>query len=340
MTIYDIAKAAGVSPSTVSRVMNNKKGVSEKTRRYVQRFLKENNYICNETARGLSLQSTKIIGILLEDIRISHHTEAVYVIEQEMTPKGYTCIVFSTGRTTEQRMHCMEMLEQRRVDGVILIGSMFETKEMAALLETYLSGIPVIMANGYLDLPNVYGVLVDERRGVENCVAFLAQAGYRHPAFVKQGGTPSSRHKLNGYMAGMALQFPKSETVVYDTACTDSNPYLAMEQGGCTTERLMKEHPDIDAIIYSIDLLAIGGLIKLEGLGITSPNQVGVMGIDNSLFGQICKPTLTTLDNKLVETSKNASRILLDVLEKRDTSHKIMLFTDIIERNSTKRETK
>lgn len=338
MTIYDIAKEAGVSPSTVSRVINNKKGINEETRRRVQRLLQENNYIRNETARGLSMQSTKIIGILLEDIRISHHTESVYVIEQEMTRKGYTCITFSTGPTTQQRARCLQILEQRRVDGAILMGSMFETEEMAELLKTHLSGIPVVIANGWLDLPNVYGVLVDEEHGVEDCVAYLSRMGYQRPAFVRADGTPSTQHKLKGFLNGVSrLGISKKEAVVCDGAGNGTNPAMTVETGKMVTERLVKGHPEIDSIIYAVDLLAVGGLARLEEMGIAVPERIGVMGIDNTLYGQICRPTLTTLDNRLVETSKNASRILLETLEKNEPSHKIMLFTDIVERESTRK---
>lgn len=338
MTIYDIAKEAGVSPSTVSRVINNKEGINPETRRRVQKLLEENNYIRNETARGLSMQSTKIIGVLLEDIRISHHTESVYVIEQEMTARGYTCITFSTGSTRQQKARCMEILEQRRVDGVILMGSMFETEEMAELLKNYLSNIPVVIANGYLDLPNVYGVLVDEEHGVEECVKYLSHMGYKCPAFVRTDETPSTQHKLRGFLSGVEqLGISKREAVVCDAAANDTNPSMTVDYGRMVTERLVKKYPHADSIIYAMDLLAVGGLIKLDELGITVPERMGVMGIDNTLYSRICKPTLTTLDNKLVETSKNAARILLDTLEKNETSHKIMLFTDIVERESTRK---
>ena len=96
-TIYDIAKEAGVSASTVSRVVNNKPGINEKTRKKVQQLLEKYNYIPNEAARGLVTQSSRIIGILIEDIRVFHHTESAYVIEQEMTRLGYSCLSLCTG---------------------------------------------------------------------------------------------------------------------------------------------------------------------------------------------------------------------------------------------------
>lgn len=103
MTIYDIAREAGVSASTVSRVINNKPGIKESTRKKVQKLLDEYNYTPDVAARGLVMQASKFIGILIEDIRVSHHTESAYVIEQEMTRQGYTCITFSTGADSKRK---------------------------------------------------------------------------------------------------------------------------------------------------------------------------------------------------------------------------------------------
>ncbi len=337
MTIYDIAKEAGVSPSTVSRVINNKKGINEQTRKRVQILLEKYNYVRNEAARGLSMQSTNTIGILLEDIRISHHTEAVYVIEQEMTRRGYTCITFSTGRSSQKREACIKMLGERRVDGAILIGSMFETPEMEKILRTHLSSIPVVIVNGYLELPNIYGVLVDEEHGVAKCVRYLAEQGYKKSAFVKIDDTPSTRHKLKGFLLEMkSLGNAKEDIVVVEVEIQNSAPKCIVEFGEKVTEELVLAHPDVDSIIYSVDLLAIGGIQALKNMGIMVPDDIGVMGIDNTLYGQICSPKLTTLDNKLVEISKKASRILLDVLKEKEKSYQIMLFTDIVERESTR----
>ena len=337
MTIYDIAKEAGVSPSTVSRVINNKKGINEETRKRVQKVLSQYNYIRNETARGLSVQSTNTIGILLEDIRISHHTDAVYVIEQEMTRKGYTCITFNTGRTSQHREKCIKMLDQRRVDGAILIGSMFATKEMEKILKVHLTDIPIVIANGYLDLPNIYGVLIDEEQGITECMKYLSDRGYNRPAFVKNEDTPSTRSKLKGFLSGTAkLGIPKKEAIVVDANIPDSDPVLTVKCGKKVTEQLIKQYPEIDSIVYSVDLLAVGGIFALREMRISVPDKVGIIGIDNTLYGQICQPSLTTLDNRMVEMSKNASRILLDVLEGNQTSHKIMLFTNIVERESTR----
>ena len=173
MTIYDIAREAGVSASTVSRVINNKPGIKESTRKKVQKLLDEYNYTPDVAARGLVMQASKFIGILIEDIRVSHHTESAYVIEQEMTRQGYTCITFSTGADSKRKAQYIEILEQRRVEGAIFIGSMFGTEAVRQSVEQHLSNTPVVIVNGALDLPNTYSVLIDEERGTEECVALL-----------------------------------------------------------------------------------------------------------------------------------------------------------------------
>ena len=166
MTIYDIAKAAGVSPSTVSRVINNKKGVRKETKERVQKYLEMYQYSPNETARSLVNQATKIIGILVSDMRTTHHTDGVYYMEREFVKLGYCCIIMNTGTEEENKADYIQILSQRRVEGAVLIGSTFQTEYVKRAIEKYMPTTPVIFANGYLDLPNVYGVIADEQSGV------------------------------------------------------------------------------------------------------------------------------------------------------------------------------
>lgn len=338
-TIYDIAKEAGVSASTVSRVVNNKPGVNENTRKKVQQLLEKYNYIPNEAARGLVTQSSRIIGILIEDIRVVHHTESAYVIEQEMTRLGYTCITLSTGPDPKKKAEYIRHLEQRRVEGAILMGSMFGTSEVEESIHEHLSGIPIVIVNGYLNLPNVYSVIADEERGIEECVELLASKGRKNIAFVMDAETPSNNSKKRGFMTAMMRQgIPSEKQLLYQAdweGVSLSDPRNTILRGAEATRRLLQENPQVDAIVYCVDLLAIGGIHEMESQGIAVPEQIAVMGVDNTIYGEICRPQLSTLDNKLVEVSRNASGILLNALEKKEVSKRMMLYTEIIEREST-----
>ena len=338
-TIYDIAKEAGVSASTVSRVVNNNPGINEKTRKKVQQLLEKYNYIPNEAARGLVTQSSRIIGILIEDIRVFHHTESAYGIEQEMTRLGYTCITLSTGPDPKKKAEYIRHLEQRRVEGAILMGSMFGSSEVEASIREHLSGIPIVIVNGYLDLPNVYSVLADEERGIEECVELLARKGRRNMAFVLDLETPCNNKKKRGFMTAMMRQgIHQDQQLLYradEEEASFPDPHNTIRRGAEITKRLLRENPQVDAIVYSVDMLAIGGLQEMERQGIAVPGQIAVMGVDNTIYGEICKPQLSTLDNKLVEVSRNASGILLNALEKKVVSKRMMVCTEIIEREST-----
>ena len=169
MTIYDIAQEAGVSASTVSRVINKKKGVNKNNRILVEALLKKYNFEPNASARGLVQQSTKIIGIVMSDIRTAHHAEGAYFMEQELKNYGYNCIIINSGFSDATREESIRTLFSRRVEAIVLVGSTFQSETMKKAILEYLGDLPVIIENGYIDLPNVYGVLADEEHGIADC---------------------------------------------------------------------------------------------------------------------------------------------------------------------------
>ncbi|HWS30111.1 MAG TPA: LacI family DNA-binding transcriptional regulator [Clostridia bacterium] len=326
-TIYDIASAAGVSPSTVSRVINNKPGVKKATRDRVIKYLNEYNYSPNEAARGLVNQSSKMIGILISDMRTTHHTDGVYFIERELSKLGYCCIIFNTGREEAEKSDYIQILSTRRVEAAALIGSTFQSEMIAESIRTYMPNTPVILANGYLNLPNVYGVIADEQSGVASCVELLVKKGRRNLAFILNDATPSNLLKQNGFCTGIAQHLGTQPHIVLAGIGKD-DAYRAT----CT---LMKEHPKTDGIIYSEDLLAVSGMRALKSMGYDVPKHVSVVGINNSAVAEICTPTLTSLDNMLFDLSVTAARNLIDVLQGKHVARKVMILSTLVEREST-----
>ncbi len=329
MTIYDIAKKAGVSASTVSRVVNKKPGVKLATRKKVEALLSENNFSPNETARGLVNQASRMIGVLLADFRTSHHTVGAYIIERELAQQGYCCIFFNTGQSDTSKAEYIRILSQRNVDGAILIGSIFQTTEVAEAISKYLPNVPVMISNGYLDLPNVYGVLADERGGVIDCVNLLYRKKHTHPAFIIDRLTVSGQQKLDGFITAVRAHNPTTEPIImWASEGTIADAYAK-------TVSLIRDHPEVDGIIYSVDLLAAGGVRALTDMNIRIPQHVAVIGIDNSTYSEITTPRLSSLDNKLAELSTTAVRNLIDALQDRSTSKKMMIFSSLVERETT-----
>ena len=328
MTIYDIAKEAGVSASTVSRVINGKPGISENTRKKIQTLLKKYSFTPDAAARGLVTQSSGIVGILIEDIMVAHHAASAAVIEREMMKQGYCCITMNIGSTTEKRTEYIRILGERRVQGVFMIGSAFMTEEIRDLVMFHIPGIPVVMVNGFLDLPNVSGVVTDEKEGIRNCVSMLSKAGRKHIAFINDNPTPSNLQKEKGYLKGME-EVPGGRPGVFRA----DSPTI--EAGYRAAKELLTRHPETDAIICSVDLVAAGGLRCAEDMDREVPLDLALTGVDNSLFSEICRPKITSLNNKILEASEIASDLMKKGLDGEMQHVKITLFAELVEKEST-----
>ena len=328
-TIYDIAEKAGVSASTVSRVINNYPYVNKETRAKVLKVIAESNYIQNDSARSLATQSTRMAGILIADVRTTHHTEGVYYVEHEFSKNGYSCLIYNTGTDPEQQARYIQILSQKKVEAVVLMGSVFQNVSVQNAIMVCMPNTPVAICNGYLDGPNIYGVTSDEHGGVMNAVRLLASKGRKNIAFMTNRLTPSNQEKLDGFNDGYKLYVKGGTCEVIEIQSSEVSDYVE------ATRQLMKAKPKTDAIIYSEDYIAIAGLHALYELGIQVPTQVSVVGMNNSRYAQISNPALTSIDNMLYDTSLIAVRNLLEVLKGERVNRRMSIGTNIVERSST-----
>ncbi|MBR2282127.1 MAG: LacI family DNA-binding transcriptional regulator [Spirochaetales bacterium] len=328
-TIYDIAAKAGVSASTVSRVINNYPYVNKETRAKVLKVLAENNYVQNEAARSLVTQNSKMAGILIADVRTTHHTEGVYYVEHEFSNNGYSCLIYNTGTDPENQAKYIQILSQRKVEAVVLMGSVFQNSTVQNAIMVYLPNTPVAICNGYMDGPNIYGVTADEYGGVMKAVKLLAGKGRKKLAFISNHITPSNQSKIDGFKDGLRLYCNAAEPIVMEV---DSGDILEFEKA---TLQLLKNHPDTDAIIFSEDYIALAGLHSLCNIGIKVPEQVAVVGLNNSKYAEISNPSLTSIDNMLYDTSLIAVRNVLEVLRGGHVNRRMSIGSDIVERSST-----
>ncbi len=323
ITIYEIAKLADVSPSTVSRVINHKENVNAATKERVEKILREHNFVVNEAARGLVMKQSRMIGILISDLRTTQHTSGVYYMERELTAKGYTCLILNTGRNPEEQKVSIERLSRRNVDAAILMGSVYQNDEVRTAIETYLPRTPVILFNGEMESPLVYCIVSDERNGVKKAAEMLRERGRKNIAFIVDYDTPSNRMKIQGYHDGM-----EGEGVVGWTDGSQLGGYSA-------TLKLIKEHPETDAIIYSEDNLAVSGLRALYEEGRTVPGDVALVGLNNSAFSELSFLPLSSIDNMLYRQSRMAVKNLELILAGQKVPKHIMIETEFVERRTT-----
>lgn len=327
-TIYDIARMAGVSATTVSRVVTNSPNVKKSTRAKVQKLIEQCHYVPNETARGLVNQSSRLVGILISDVRLTHHADGVFYVEQELARQGYMCLILNTGMEEEKQARYIQLLSQRKVDAAVLMGSIYQTDTVSHAIATYLPKTPVLLCNGYLDLPNVYGVIADEKQGVENCVELLVGKGRKHPAFITDSETPSSLIKKRGFEDAVRRELPGAEAMVIRTEGRRFGAYTA-------TKNLLEEHPEVDSLLYADDVLATVGLHALRDMGKQVPRDVSVIGINNSFQAELAIPKLTSLDNMLYDQSLTVARTILELMQGNRVSRRVMICSEIVEREST-----
>lgn len=145
MNIYDIAKEAGVSISTVSRVMNHKGNVNPETRKKVEEILEKNNYAPSAIARGMVSKSMKTVSVLTVDIRVPHYARTAYTIEREFSRRGYEVSLCNTGGELEETIKYLRTAREKKTDGIVLVGSVFNTLCKNAEISGLLQNIPVCL---------------------------------------------------------------------------------------------------------------------------------------------------------------------------------------------------
>lgn len=331
MTIYDIAKLAGVSASTVSRVANGKPGVSRKAREKVEKLLRQYNYVPDENARTLVLQSSRTIGILTDDLETFHQTDGVHKAEAELMRQGYYCFVKYVDSGGGALENSLIDLARHRVAGAICFGATFRNAdEMIRLTERHLPDTPIVMVNNNSIFPseNIYSVGAEEQDGFVRSVEMMVSRGRHNLALLLNENRISGPTIQQGFELGLS-RCPQVQGRLFDGIPA------TVKGGRQAARRVLEEYPELDGLICSHDLIAIGALQVLQHQGIQVPEQVAILGENNTRFCEVCIPELSSLDTMIGNSSIIGARTLLDVLSKRSASHRIMLQMEIVERGTT-----
>ncbi len=326
MNIYDIANEAGVSITTVSRVLNNKGYVSEKTRKKIQEVLDRNEYHPSALARGMVTGSLKTVAIVVVDVRVPHYALTSYIMEQRLTEEGYMVLMCNTGEEEEDCRKYLRLLAERQVDGIILVGSIFNRlcdEETLNLLKD----IPIVMANGKIERDNIYAVLVDEAHGMELATAHLYERGRRKLAYVIDKETNAADRKQEGFLREMKrLGYEDSKKDVYRTS-------YGLE-GGAQIAGILREK-GYDGVVFGEDLTAVGAMNEWRKTGVKIPEEIALIGCNNSEYSYICSPALTTVNNKGEVLSELTVRMLLDVLSKKKELASLVVLPELVVRETT-----
>ncbi len=328
LTIYDIAKEAGVSITTVSRVLNSKGEVSVATRAKIQAVLEKSGYAPSQLARGLASKLSKTVGIVAVDLRASHHANLVHQTEYCLSQQGYSAIVCSLAGKPDRLDEYIEMLLSRQVDGIVFTGSVFAGEPYHSILAAKFLTLPCVVLNALLPEANFFGIINDECAAFADVVRLLYSKGRRNLAFLGGAPTLSEEQKRLGYRTGM-------ERVGLGKQILEYHSPHDFEAGYTATQALMREHPETDAIICSVDPTAVGCIHALHHMGYRVPGQISVVGANNTDMALACYPQLTSVDTKPYETSDLAVKMLVEAIEEKNPEKVKRLDCRLVQRHST-----
>lgn len=343
MNIYDIAKLSGVSIATVSRVVNGSPRVSEKTKQKVLAVIKESEYTPNVFARGLGLNSMKTIGILCPDISDQYMAEAVSHLEKRLHECGYDCILGCSGNQQEAKEHHTKLLLSKRIDTLILVGSLYagsgENQAETDYVRAAAEQIPVFMINGYVEGENIYCSYGDDRQGAYDVTQALIRRGKKRILFLYDSQTYSARQKLEGYESALVdagypilgdLKFYIRPFGMHPS----KEPYFAENSPGAVqgkvhyVKEMLLAHRmlEFDSVFACNDSLAIGTLKYARAQGLAVPEELSVAGYNNSMMAVCCEPELTSVDNRVEQLCNDAIDRMLEVLQGKtgvEQNHKV-----------------
>ncbi len=334
MNIYDISKQAGVSIATVSRVINGNSNVSDKTKQKVLTVMEECGYTPNAFARGLGLNSMKTVGILCADSSDPIIAKAIFYIEQNLRGNQYDALLCCTGYQPEEKEKYMNLLLMKRVDAIFLVGSNFVEADDNGnqYIRKAAKEVPIMIINGALVGENIYNTLSDDYQAIFDAVSKLRSYGLSHIHYLYNANSYSGLKKLSGYTAAMDSDpsFSSNKEAYinfFNGSLSDTREYLSA---------LYKKGLRFDAVITSDDDLAICVLKFAKATQISVPEQLSIIGYNNSIIAEYSDPELTSIDNKLETVCRTGVQTLMSVLKGQSMPQTAIFSCEIIQRGTTR----
>ncbi len=328
MTIYDIARLAGVSSATVSRVINNVPGVSARKRQLVMDVLQKHDYVPNVFARNLAGASTKTVAVLTVDIRHINYSTIAYEVEQQASRMGYSVILCNTSSDPSRQQFYLRMLAGKKVDCLALLGTPLSNPVTHQALREHFPDMPIILMNSQFEGENAYHVYGRVDDGVAKSVDYLHSLGHRKFVFFEDDDGWISDLKLATFRdRAKRLGLPVEKHSVY------SAPY-GYEAGVAAVNYFEENDVEYTAITGCDDITAVGMVKRLKALGKSVPGDVSVVGYINSVYAKICDPALTSIDNNITRIAEAICNNLNCALTQKPTPKKTYVDPTLIVRDS------
>lgn len=331
VTIEDIAKEAGVSISTVSRVMNGTKPVSQELRNRVYEVIKKNKFKPNTLARGLVTKKTNMIGVIVSDISNVVFGAMTKGINSVCESKGYTIMICESGGELERELKLLELMEDKQIDGVLFAGIDVNRTLVDSILKR---GYPTVLVTQEASIGEgiVDTVVHNNTKAMSDAVQFLLDNGHRRIAYL--GGPKhdysSGKKRLQGYKetlqrAGIEVRDSYIEQVEFS--------FRAGYEG---MKRIYEENSILPtAVVTGSDVIAVAAIQFLRNMHIDVPNDISIMGFDDSDFSTYFQPELSTVGISYHHEGEMAAQELIRWIEGEETEAKTHYVPHKIIRRST-----
>lgn len=326
-TIRDVARLAGVSVATVSRVINQKDTVNQETAGLVLKAIEQLQYEPNAVAQGLAGKKMGIIALILPDILNPFFPAMARGVEDVAHKKGLTVILGNSDDLGLKESSYIKVLKKKYVDGFIFASNTIREEDVESLRN---DGIPIVLLDRGLNTASCPVIRSNNREGAKIAVQHLIEQGCQRIAHI-YGPQEfiTARERLLGY------EEVSRRLSGYSPSLMVSGNF-DIESGRKAVELLLARHPDIDGIFAGNDLMAIGALKALRERGIRVPEQVKVCGFDGIALTEITEPELTTVAQPIYEMGRLAAQMLLNEIESGIRENSIVeLEVTLIPRKST-----
>jgi len=329
--IKEIAKIANVSISTVSRVFNNKKGVSPKTHRRVLKVIEKKGYSPSAIASSLKTRLSKSIGIAVPDTMGDFYGEIINGIEIIATKNEYSLVISLNHHIVREELSAVNFFKAKKVDGAILVTTSGDDDYIRSLID---EGYNIVLLDRGPHGLKVDTVKIDNFRGGYIATEYLLNLGHSAILFIQ--GVPyidSSKERFNGYKRAL-----KDKKIKFNPDFILSGDFL-VDSGYLSMKKYLEENGlNFTAIFAANDQMAIGAIKALNDKSIVVPDEVSIVGFDDSYLSPYVIPPLTTIKQRREEMGKMAAELLLDKISshyKRErTPRQIIIPVELIERES------
>jgi len=325
-SIKDVAKIAGVSTATVSRVLANQSRVRDDTRKLVLDAVEQLNYRPNLIARSLRVQKSAKIGLVVSDIRNPFFTAISRAVEDAAYEQGYSVVMCNTDENPEKEEMYLNLLHDENVAGFIFS----PTQQFSAGLKSYQSNIPFVIIDRVVNSKQVDMVLLDNVAAAYELTNHLIENGYRKLAGIFGNASTTGQERNKGFHKAL------NEHQLQPVAEYFISPRI--KQGYDTTFTLLGSSEQTDAIFTSNSLLTAGAFQAIRDRKLKVPEDVALVGFDETTWGALVDPPITLIAQPTEEIGRTATELLFQRIDEPSRSPKtVILKGNLIARGSSSR---